>query len=65
MSRLSGRVAIVTGGALGIGRATSLRLTQEGASVLIADVNMEEAEKTVATIAEEGAQRPLCWRTCR
>ena len=54
MSRLSGRVAIVTGGALGIGRATSLRLTQEGASVLIADVNMEEAEKTVATIAEEG-----------
>ena len=54
MSRLSGKVAVVTGGALGIGRATSLRLTQEGASVLIADVNTEEAAKTIAAIAEEG-----------
>ena len=54
MSRLSGKVAVVTGGALGIGRATSIRLAQEGASVLIADVNMEEAEKTIAAIAEEG-----------
>ena len=48
MSRLSGKVAVVTGGALGIGRATSLRLTEEGASVLIADVNTEEAAKTIA-----------------
>ena len=54
MSRLSGKVAVVTGGALGIGRATSLRLTQEGASVLIADVNTEEAAKTIALITDEG-----------
>ncbi len=54
MSRLSGKVAVVTGGALGIGRATSRRLAEEGASVLIADVNMEEAEKTIAAITGEG-----------
>ena len=54
MSRLSSKVAVVTGGALGIGRATSLRLAQEGASVLIADVNTEEADKTISAIAEEG-----------
>ena len=54
MSRLSGKVAVVTGGALGIGRATSLRLTEEGASVLIADVNTEEAAKTIALITDEG-----------
>ena len=54
MSRLSGKVAVVTGGALGIGRATSLRLTEEGASVLIADVNTEEAAKTIALITDKG-----------
>ena len=38
MNRLAGKVAIVTGAALGLGRATALRMTEEGASVAILDV---------------------------
>ena len=45
MSRLLGQAAIVTGGALGIGGATSRRLAEEGASVLIADVDMDAAQR--------------------
>ena len=44
MSRLAGHAAIVTGGALGIGGATSRRLAEEGASVLIADVDTDAAQ---------------------
>ena len=39
MGTFSGKVVIVTGGALGIGRATSLEFAREGGSVAIADVN--------------------------
>ncbi len=54
MSRLAGQAAIVTGGALGIGGATSRRLAEEGASVLIADVDMDAAQTNAETIAEAG-----------
>ena len=47
--RLAGRVAIVTGGAQGIGRAIALRLAQEGASVVIADLKQSAAQ----TVADE------------
>ncbi len=43
MSRLTDQVAIVTGGAVGIGGATSRRLAEEGAKVLVADLNLEAA----------------------
>lgn len=49
--RLAGRVAIVTGGAAGIGRAIAQRLYDEGASVVIADVDGEAAERTAAALA--------------
>ena len=54
MSRLSGQVAIVTGGAQGIGGATSRRMAEEGASVLVADVDMDTANATAAAIADLG-----------
>ena len=52
MSRLADQVAIVTGGAMGIGGATSRRLAEEGARVLVADVDLDAAEANVATIRE-------------
>jgi NAD(P)-dependent dehydrogenase (short-subunit alcohol dehydrogenase family) len=54
MRRLEGQVAIVTGGAQGIGGATARRLAEEGASVLIADVDRATAEKNAATIRAAG-----------
>ena len=54
MQRLAGQVAVVTGGALGIGQATAQRLVEEGAKVLVADVNMDAARATVESIREEG-----------
>lgn len=50
----SGRVAIVTGGASGIGRATARGLAAEGAQVVIADVNGDGAASVEAEIGAEG-----------
>ena len=44
MGQFDGKVAVVTGGALGIGGATCRRLAAEGASVVIADIADEAAE---------------------
>src|SRR3954454_2217778 len=50
MPGLEGRVAIVTGGARGIGAATARRLTADGARVAIADVDEPSATATAADI---------------
>lgn len=52
MSRFEGKVAIVTGGAVGIGRATAQRLAAEGARVSIGDRDGEGARKTASEIGE-------------
>lgn len=53
-TRLDGRVAIVTGGASGIGRATAFALAEAGASVLVADLNEAGATSTAAAMTEQG-----------
>ncbi|WP_078428404.1 SDR family NAD(P)-dependent oxidoreductase [Alkalihalobacterium alkalinitrilicum] len=52
--RLKDKVAVITGGASGIGRATAKEFVLEGASVVVADINLEGAQKTVAEITEQG-----------
>ncbi len=53
--RFAGRVAVVTGGGSGIGRATCRRLAREGAAVAVIDRNGATAEETAAAIRESGA----------
>ncbi|MBB5498870.1 SDR family NAD(P)-dependent oxidoreductase [Paraburkholderia sp. MM5384-R2] len=51
---LTGKVAIVTGSARGLGAATARRLAQEGARVVITDINAELAEATAKALQDEG-----------
>lgn len=57
--RLDGKVAVVTGGGNGIGRAMALRFLAEGAAVVIADCNVESGEETVALARAAGAGERL------
>jgi NAD(P)-dependent dehydrogenase (short-subunit alcohol dehydrogenase family) len=56
VARLEGKVAIVTGGAGGIGRATALALAREGACVLVADVDADRNQGVVDEIVSEGGR---------
>ena len=54
MSRLEGKVAVVTGGANGIGRACSRRFAAEGADVVVADITDEAGADVVAEVEAQG-----------
>lgn len=52
--RLKDQVAVITGGASGMGRATVLRFLDEGAKVVVADFNAATGEDTVAMATARG-----------
>jgi len=54
--RLEGKVALITGGASGIGRAIALTFAREGAKLIIADMNAEGGQQTVHMIIEQGGE---------
>ena len=54
--RMAGKVALITGGASGIGRATAIAFAREGAKVAVADYMVDGGERTVKTIREAGGQ---------
>ncbi|HZE65040.1 MAG TPA: SDR family NAD(P)-dependent oxidoreductase [Sporichthyaceae bacterium] len=54
--RLADKVAAITGGGSGIGRAAAVRFAAEGAAVAVLDLRAEAAEETVALVEKEGGQ---------
>jgi meso-butanediol dehydrogenase / (S,S)-butanediol dehydrogenase / diacetyl reductase len=56
MARLQNKVVFVTGGAQGLGEGIALRLAEEGASVVIADINGAKAQSVVDGLVREGRQ---------
>lgn len=57
---LRGKIAIVTGGGSGIGRACSIRLAQDGAAIAVWDLNAAGAEETVEAIMQAGGRAIAC-----
>ena len=56
MKRLDGKTALVTGGALGIGRATCLRMAEEGARIAVTDLREAESRAVVQEIERAGGR---------
>jgi NAD(P)-dependent dehydrogenase (short-subunit alcohol dehydrogenase family) len=57
--RLAGRAAIITGASSGFGRATAVRFAQEGARVVIADLDEDGGKETARQVAAAGSQAEL------
>ncbi len=54
--RLAGKIALVTGGASGIGRACALRFAEEGSAIVVADLNAVRAQRVADEIVEAGGE---------
>lgn len=59
--RLENKVAIITGGASGIGRASALSFLDQGAKVIIGDLNNDKADETLALAAEKGHAKNILY----
>ncbi len=64
MSKLAGKVAIVTGGASGMGRATVMRFLAEGAKVMVADLNDANGAETLAAAKAQGHADGIAFVRC-
>jgi hypothetical protein len=56
LARLQGKVAVISGTSGGIGAATAHRLADEGAAVVLADINLPGAEQTARAVRETGGE---------
>ncbi len=61
VKRFEGKVALITGAARGIGLAIATRLLAEGAHVVLADIDGDEAERAVARLPMRAARAPSLW----
>jgi sorbitol-6-phosphate 2-dehydrogenase len=59
---LEDRIALVTGGAQGLGQAICLRLAQEGCHVVVADIKIEQAQATADAVSQATGRRALAVR---
>src|SRR5258707_11592076 len=64
MTRLAGKVAIVTGGASGMGRATVMRFLADGAKVVVADLNEANGAETLAAAKAQGHADRIAFVRC-
>ena len=62
MGRLTERVAVITGGGSGIGRATAVRFAEQGAVAVVVDIDAKGAATTVELIEKDGGT--ACWFEC-
>ncbi len=64
MGRLDAKVAVITGAGRGIGRATSVRFAEEGAAVVVNDVDPDPAEETASLVKEAGGEALVSTENC-
>lgn len=64
MSRVAGKVAVVTGAAMGLGEAMARLLVREGAAVVVTDINQDAGAGVVAAVQQEGGKAHSSTRTC-